>query len=149
MFGAVDAAAVVAVVAWSLLLLAVAALAARKALQAERNARRSHRIAVAAVEEAKRADARREAQFQSIADMEAERDEWQQLYRRHALEHGNAQALLFNELTRVVALARKKGVELEVNRTVREAVLEYHEAHVTPQLKDHPELKVIRPAEEK
>lgn len=138
---------VVAVVA-AVVLLFTTVVAVRQAQTAQMNARRAHELAAQAVAEAKRADDRREAQFGSLVDLERERNDWQQRYQQHALEHGNAQALLFNEVMRVTSLARKKGVQVEVTPIVREAVLEYHEVHVSPQVKQDPSLKVITPHKE-
>jgi len=92
------------------------------------------------------ADRKREAQFDCIARIEAERNEWRQMYEQHALEHGNAQALLFNECTRLAAICRRHGVNVELTQAVREAVLEFHEVRVEPQLK--PDSKVIKPQQE-
>lgn len=86
---------------------------------------------------------RSEDLWASLVRMEKERDQWRDLYQTHALEHGNAQALLLNECTRMAQICQLAKLDIQVSPAVRSVVLEYHEAHVAPQLKRDPELKHI------
>lgn len=81
--------------------------------------------------------------FKVIVDIEDQRNEWQHLYRQHSLEHGNAQALLFNECQRLVSVARRAGLQVDVSPPVREAVLEFHEVHAKPAQRQLPDAKVL------
>lgn len=91
------------------------------------------------------AERKRAELVKAIERMEAQRNEWRELYQQHAIEHGNAQAMLFNEVQRVTALASRAGVNIAIDPTVRRVVCDYFEAHVEPSRAARPDVRSVTP----
>lgn len=77
----------------------------------------------------------------SIAGLAEQRNEWRDQYHLQSVQHGNAQSLLYDELLRLRAQARRQGVELRLRPVVEAAVHDFHEQHVTPCSNTRPDIK--------
>lgn len=78
---------------------------------------------------------------QSIAGLAEQRNEWRDQYHVQSVQHGNAQSLLYDELLRLRAQARRQGVELRLRPVVEAAVHDFHDQHVIPSSSTRPDIK--------
>lgn len=68
--------------------------------------------------------------FLKITDFEKERDQWQELYTRQSIGHGNAQSLMMRTMEQMAQQLQAKGVRAQIPKAlhaVREEFLQNHE----------------------
>jgi hypothetical protein len=76
---------------------------------------------------------KREELFKSVDDAVNETRRWRDLYFVEAMEHGNAQVAMMNEIARLSKLLSAKGVNVKLNRGIEAALNEFREHHPVTQ----------------
>lgn len=76
---------------------------------------------------------KREELFTAVDAAVQETRRWRDLYFVEAMEHGNAQVAMMNEIARISKLLASKGVTVKLNRGIELALNEFREHHPVTQ----------------